>query len=296
MKEVDCPICGSRAAKALGTYCCLQCGWNVKRGLKMIRQFKYVPHVWMGITCLVFLTLIFEPGANSRLVVIVFCGVLAAIGLNFLSKLRRGRTLLSNHDGNISINTLEAAIARLQSEWEWLLKIYPPRDYQLSNKGRRNLIRSIFALLCINAISALTLAGNYWLLHRQHGPMAGKLLRPLVICNVAVLSVYTVLVCGLLFMYHTRARRLLAEGQAVLGRVVSFERSDPGSTLDIEFLHPLGKVAKARGGGPSCAYFEGMTMPVFFNPLKVNDSFVLLKDSDYEIIPQGLSGTSSLMP
>jgi hypothetical protein len=293
MKEMECPVCGNRAVWVWSMHCCPQCGWNVKRARKTIQQLKLAPYVWMGFASLIFVGLMLKQGAGSLSRLALICGALAAIGFLLLGKLRRARAVLPDNSGEVSISIVAAAVLRLQSEWEWLLKTSPPREFRLTGKGRRNLGRSIFSVLCVNVIFALTIAGNYWLLHKQHGPHAGKLMRPLLVYNIVVLSIYTVFVSGFLIFYHRKARRLLTGGQAVIGKIVSFERTSSGSLLNVEFFHPLGKVAKARGSGRSEAYFEGMTLLVFFNPLKLKDSFVLLMGGDYEVIRPGLSNPSS---
>jgi hypothetical protein len=269
--------------------CCLQCGWNVPRARKALRQFEYLPYVWIGVMCLIFVGVMLEPGVNLLSFDTVFFGALAAIGMLVLRRVKRGRALLAGYSGGHGPGTLEAATLRLQSEWEWLLKTSPPREFRLSSVGRRNLIRSVLSFICIEVIFALCVAGNYWLLRTGHSAQFGKLMRILLPYNIAILIVYAFFYSGFLVFYHRRARRLLAGGQTVMGRIVSFERSNFGSILNVEFPHPLGRVAKARGTGPSEAYFEGMTLPVFCNPLKLKDSFVLLKDADYEIIRYGLS-------
>lgn len=239
---------------------------------------------------LILIAVVFEPGANSRSTVIVVWIALAAVGFVSLRKLKRGEAELANHSGEVNANTVENATLGLQKEWEWLLKASPPREVQLTNKGKRTLVRNIFSFLLIEAMLALSIAGNYWLLHKQHGPRAGKLFRPLLIYSFVVGAAYTVFFLYFLTSYHRRARRLLPAGQVVVGKIAKIEQASHGkSILKIEFPHPLGKVGNARGAGPLDVYFEGMTLPVFCNPTKLKDSFVLVKDGDYEVTRPGLS-------
>ena len=295
MKEVECPVCKNSTVMVWSVRCCLQCGWNVKAARKTHQQVKYFPYVWIVISCLLFVGLRLDPGANSRRDINVFCGVLVALGFVLLHRLRRAKAVLANHSGDVSVGTVDAAVLHLQRQWEWLLKIPPPREVRLTKKGRRRLLRSIFSILCINLIFALFIAAHYWILHK-HGPRAVRPLRPLLIFNIAGAASYTILTSGLLISYDRRARRLLAGGQAVVGKIVNSEPSSGVTVHNFEFLHPSGKVVKLKSSGRSMAYFEGMTLPVFCNPLKLKDSFVLLAGGDYEIIRPGLSDTSSQLP
>lgn len=262
----------------------------------MIQRARFLPYVWMAVISLVVIALVFEPGANSRSTVIVVWIALAAVGFVSLSKLRRGEARLANHSGDVDASTVEHATLGLQKEWEWLLETSPPRQVQLTNKGKRTLVRNIFSFLLIEAMLALPIAGNYWLLHKQHGPQAGKLFRPLLIYSIVVVVIYAVFYLYFLISYHRRAHRPLPGGQAVIGKVVKIEVNSGRSILRIEFQHPLGDIDNARGVGPLDVYFQGMTLPVFCNPSKLKDSFALVKDGDYEVMRPGLSKAPSPLP
>lgn len=278
-------------------HCCLHCGWNVRPAKEMMQRARFLPYVWMAMISLIVIALVFEPGANSRSSIIVVWIALAAVGLVSLNKLRRGEAKLANHSGDVNAATVENATLGLQKEWVWLLKTSPPRQVQLTNKGKRTLVRNIFSFLLIEATLMLCIAGNYWLLHKQHGPRAGKLFRPLLIYGIVVVVIYAVLYLYFLISYHRRARRLLPGGQAVIGKITKIEKGSAGkSILRIEFPHPLGNIDNARGVGPLDVYFEGMTLPVFCNPTKFRDSFALVKDGDYEVMCPSLSKAPSPLP
>jgi hypothetical protein len=250
----------------------------------------------MSMVCFITVGLWLDPGANSRREIAVFCGALAAIGFVLFRKNKRGTAVLANQSGEVSTGAVEAAALRLQRQWGWLLQTSPPREFQLTRAGLRNVVRSIFSILIIDGMLALGVVGNYWLLHKQHGPLADGLVWPLMICCIVVGAIFTVFFGGLHIFYHRRARRLLGKGEAVVGKIVKFEAASSGSMLNIEFPHPSGKVAKARSSGRSEAYFEGMTLPVFCNPLNLEDSFVFQEGGDYEISRPGLSSSSSQLP
>lgn len=250
----------------------------------------------MAVISAIVIGIMFEPGANSRLGLAVIWIALVAVGLVSLQRLRRGEAQLANHSGDVNTSAVEAAALHLQREWEWVLNTTAPREVQLTNRGKRTLVRNILSFLLIEGLLVLCIAGNYWLLHKQHGSRADKLFRPLLIYNIVVVAIYTVFFLYFLISYHRRARRLLPAGQVVIGKLMKIERGSSVSILRIEFHHPLGKIDNARGVGPLNAYFEGMTLPVFCNPSKLKDSFVLVKDGDYEVTVPGLSKAPSLLP
>lgn len=289
MKEMDCPLCGNRAAVVLSLHCCVHCGWNVNRARNTVQQHKLFPHIWIGLVSLFFVVLMLDTGANSRTSVTLFCFALAAVGFLPRRKLERARLVLANNSGEVSPNVVESAALRLQRGWEWLLKTSPPREFRLTNRGRRNLVRGILSILFINAMFVLCIAGNYWVLHKKHGPFAGELLRPLLIFTVVMAAIYTIFFSALLIIYHSKARRLLAGGQAVIGKIVRLGSASSDRTLNLEFPHPLGSMAKAKVAVRSEAYFEGMTLPVFCNTLNLKDNLVFFEGGDYEIPRPGLS-------
>lgn len=270
-------------------HCCLQCGWNVSRARKTIEQTKFAPYALIGVFCLFFIGTMADAAAPSRLGYSVIFIALAGLGILPLRKMKQGRAILANHSGNLNSSAVESTASRLQREWEWLLNTLPPREVQLNSKGRRVLVREILSLLLAEAVLALFFTGPHWALRKRHAAGVVKLLHPVLIWGVAIMAIYAILICGLLVASHTGAHRLLARGHLIVGRVVSLERGNHGIILNIEFPHPSGEIAKTRGGSRSEAFFEGMTLPVFCNPSKLKDSFVLLKDGDYEVVHPGLS-------
>lgn len=175
-----------------------------------------------------------------------------------------------------------------------MLQALPPREIQLSHKGRNHLIRGILGIVLVNAMLSVCILGNWWVFQKEHGPLGERLIRPILIFSVVLGAIYTLLSSGLLIRYHARARRLLVHGQVVIGKVDSLADSSSKCLLIIEFLHPSAENVKTKWYGVSPAYFEGMTLPVFCNPLKPKDSFVFLEGGDYEIMHPGLSNTSAL--
>jgi hypothetical protein len=292
MREVECPVCSSPSVLALSKRCCTRCGWNVLRARENLHKVRLFPFIWLALTAFVFVLGMSDRGKGSLADLLVPTAFFAGVGLWSWLGLRRARATILGHDGDVDPGALQAADHRQRQEWEWILQTLPLREVHLTRKGKSNLMRSTVSVFCINVIFALCIAGNYWLLQREHSPQAGKLLHLGRIYTIAMLVIYTFLYSGFLIFYHSRARRLLAGGQAVIGKLVDFERTSSGSILNVEFSHPSGKVGKARGSSRSEAYFEGMTMPVFCNPLKLKDCFAFLKDGDYEIIRPGLSNSS----
>lgn len=259
-----------------------------------MRRSEFAAHVLIVVVGLLCLSMLFDRGRNSLLDITVFFGFFVGLGLLGQQRQRRGRAIIASHSGESDPTMIQAAIARLQKEWEWLLHVPHPREIQLTPKGRNHLIRGIFGIGVVNVMLALCVLGNWWVFQKEHGPLAERLIRPILIFCAVLGAIYTLLSCGLLIRYHTRARRLLVHGQVVIGKADSLAESSFTRLLNIDFLHPSGENVKTKWYGASAACFEGMTVPVFCNPLKPKDSFVFLEGGDYEIIRPGLFNTSAL--
>ena len=164
----------------------------------------------------------------------------------------------------------------------------------MSAAGRRQLIRSICGIVGIDALLALNVAGYWWLLRRQHGDLAGRLVLPILIWCL-VLGVLATLFYGyVLVSFHRRAHRLLVEGTVGLGRIVKQEWSDSGSKLLAECVDPSGQTIRANFSDRSKRCFEDMVVPLFYNPLKTTDTFVIFGNDDYEIVGPTWSRSSAL--
>lgn len=289
MKEMDCPICGNRSERVLNLFCCQRCGWNIQRARRAIRRSEFSPYVLIVVGGLLCLSMLSDRGPNSLLDITVLFGIFVALGLLALRRQKRWRALIAGHTGETVTSTVQAAVARLQKQWEWLLQTLPPREIQLTHKGRNNLIRGILGIAIVNALLAVCIIGNWWALQKQHGPLAERLVRPIMIFFVVLGAVYTLFFGGAMIRYHAKARRLLAHGKATMGKIVQLTESSSKSVLNIEFLHPSGEIVKTKCTGLSAACFEGMTLPVFCDPLKPRDRFVFIEGGDYQIIRPGLS-------
>jgi hypothetical protein len=141
----------------------------------------------------------------------------------------------------------------------------------------------------LDALLALSVAGYWWALHRQHGDLAGKLVYPILVWNL-VLGVLATLFYGyLLVSYHLRAHRLLVQGIVGMARVVKQEWSDSGSKLLAECVGPSGQTIRANFSDRSKQCFEDMVVPLFYNPLKTTDSFVILGNDNCEVVGRAWS-------
>lgn len=218
----------------------------------------------------------------------------AGISIWVWLRLRRAQAAIDGHDGKVDSGALRAALVRQSQKWEWLLCLPAPREIRLTTTGRRHLIRNICSIVGINALLALNVAGYSWALRRQHGDLAGRLVHPLAVWSL-VLGVLATLFYGYFVVsYHRRAHRLLIHGALGLARVAKQESSNRGSVLLAEYVDPTGKTIGAKFSDRSNVCFEDMVVPVFYNPARTSDTFVIFGNDDYEIVGPASLGSSAL--
>jgi hypothetical protein len=295
MREVECPVCSSPSVLALSKRCCTRCGWNVLRARENLHKVRLFPFFWLALTVFVFVVGVLEKGNRNLADLLVPTAFFAVVGVWVWLGIRRGRALTDGHDGKVDSGALQAALLRQKQKWEWLLGLPTPRQIRMTTAGRRQLIRNICSIVGIDALLALNVAGYRLALHRQHGDVADKLVHPILVWNL-VLGVLATLFCGyLLVSYHLRAHRLLIQGTVELARIVKQEWSDKGSVLVAECVDPSGQSIRAKFSDRSKLCFEDMVVPLFYNPAKTKDTFVILGNDDYEIVGTASLGSSALM-
>jgi hypothetical protein len=294
MKQVECPICSSPAVLALSKRCCTRCGWNVLRAREYLHKVRFFPFFWLALTAFIFVLGMLDRGNRSLADLLVPTAFFAGVSVWVWLKLRKAQAIIEGHDGKVDAGALQAALLRERQKWEWLLRLPAPRQIQITTAGRRHLIRNICVIVVIDSLLALSVIGNLWVLRRQHGHLAGRLVLPvLVLC--LVLGILTTLFYGyLLLSFHRRAHRLLVQGTLGLARIVKQESSDSRSVLLAEYVDPTGKTIGAKFSDPSNVWFEDMVVPLFYNPAKTKDTFVILGNDDYEIVGPASLGSSAL--
>lgn len=209
-------------------------------------------------------------------------------------RLRRAQAAIGGHDGKVDSGALRAALLRQSQKWEWLLCLPAPREIRLTTAGRRHLIRNICSIVGINALLALNVAGYWWVLRKQHGDLAGRLVYPILVWSLVFGVLATLFYGYFLVSYHRRAHRLLVQGTLGLARIAKQESSDSGSVLLAEYVDPTGKTIGAKFSDSSRVCLEEMVVPVFYNPAKTKDAFVIFGEDDYEIVGPASLGSSAL--
>ena len=284
MREVECPICSSPTVLAWNKRCCTRCGWNVLRVREDLQKARYFPVFWLALACLFLAAGILEKGVHRLTDELGLFALFAAFALWCWRGIRKARAILDRHEGKVDSGVLQAALLRQKHKWTWLLGLPAPRQIRLTTVGRRHLIRNICSIVGIDALLALNVAGYSWALHREHGDLAGKLVHPFLVWNLALGVLATLFYGCVLVSYHRRAHRLLAHGTVGMARVVKQEWSDSGSKLLAECVAPAGQTIRATFSDRSKQCFEDTVVPLFYNPLRIKDTFVILGNDDYEIV------------
>lgn len=78
-------------------------------------------------------------------------------------------------------------------------------------------------------------------------------------------------------------------------RLVRLDWSNNGSVLALEYLRPSGQIVAGKCSDRSNLIFEDMTLPLFYNPSKIKDSFVFLENGDCEIVQPGFLDRAAVL-
>jgi hypothetical protein len=179
---------------------------------------------------------------------------------------------------------LQAALLRQKHKWEWLLGLPSPRQIRMTAAGRGQLIKNVCRIVALDVLLAVSVAGYWWGLHRQHGDLAGKLVHPILVWNIVLGMLVTLFYGYVLFSYHRRAHRLLTHGTVGLAKIVKQEWSDNRNRLVAECVDPAGQTIRAKFSDRFNLYFEDMVVPLFYNPLEKADTFVVFGEDEYEFV------------
>lgn len=225
---------------------------------------------------------------------LIFLVFFAGIGFWAWYAVRKAKKLLALHDGKVDPSALEAALLRQRQKWEWIPSLPLPRQIRMTAGGRRRLVKAISSVALIDALLALTVYGNWWVFHKKYGQLAHKLVQPIFVLCLVLGALVTLFYIYLNVSYHRRARRLLVNGAVGMATVVGQEQSSGRNILVAQLTDGAGQNIRARFIDRLNLCFEHTVVPVFYDPQKPKDTFVILgTDDDYEFFDYALFSLSS---
>ena len=253
---------------------CLRCGWNVQKNLLYDERVrKHLPWFWPA-----FLLLFIFWGTHDGWGVAIFsCGfigfIVGSVHIQVLKDLKRLSAFQSSTGGAAQATTVPTdsgartvfpAARPPSAKEELLLSIPRPRPVRLKLGSKIGYGMGI-------GLSA----GFVWLgVQGLRGhPLFPRLNLPwsLVSILAALFSSYKI---WQMWQRDKVYRRLLVEGEVKIARVVSqfMAKSDAKSGKDnvvrYEFELPSGEMFTGECFDYAAAYYEDMTLPVFYDPIE----------------------------
>ncbi|HYB61150.1 MAG TPA: hypothetical protein VEH50_06700, partial [Methylomirabilota bacterium] len=284
-----CPQCHSPAAMAGGKAYCPSCHWNLDVAnaatLKMYRRL-----VWMGLLWLAILVL-FSLGEDNIIVKIVPPIILFALFAYGWRKLRSDlRRLKAIRAGvavpppNVAAAEAQQSAAVMQSEIaereaHVLFSLPPPRAVRMRKRGKIGfaVVFIMFGGLAIFILVLLRTVGK--------GDNAPPVV-PGFTGTMLALVAFSLLLPILIFRSTLKQKKLMINGQFALARITGQWAMRNSNGISYTFTDASGRVFNCRGNDPSRAFFEGMTVPVFYNPENPKKQ-VAACCSAYEVILPG---------
>ena len=272
MPKIICPNCASLAVR-VGLidgykFYCSRCGWNHEI---VRRELSTTIKVSLFLTSLgpIFAVLmrVKNPGAGSMWIAVL----LAFSGLPLyyaLSALRQIRTLknLSFHPANQETRDVAISESSLDSisktttfkdrQFPELVLLPRPRSLKLSWRGRGYFV---FALLVLGVYTLYVLPAALNEFHNPHSKRG----------SFWTLFLPAALIYGYSFGFfrnRLRERQLLANGEIVSGYVTSQNNGRYYQYIQYCFHLPGGRIVTSECTDASRSLYEGVTVPVFYNP------------------------------
>lgn len=289
MPQVKCPECGAVAQLAMSTPYCAKCGWNRDGAVRRLKRFAWLlpslivlldgigifgvglkMHDWPG--AILFATL------PTLLLGFVYAGVRQG-----LTRMRSPTTATtSGEPGAASVaDAAEASAVKGRSQpYEFLISLPPPRQVQLSRRGKR--------LLMVLLAFALGMEG--FLVWSFYGVWQRSGMVPNSRGAEALMICFMVLVACLPFFVRrgmVRDKDLMENGAVAVGRVTEQKNMKNASLITYEFRDSSRRAVSGSGNDLTRSFFPEMTVPVFYDPGNSKRS-VAACASFFEITEPGL--------
>jgi hypothetical protein len=255
--------------------------------LKMYRRLR-----WIGLLWFAFIVL-FTFGEDNLIVKIVPPVILFAIFLFVWRKLRSDlRRLEAIRAGvavpapNVAAATAEQTAAAMQAdvaerETHVLFSLPPPRDVRMKTRGKIGfgIVFVVFGGLAIFMVVLLLTFG------KGSGATPAP---PGFTVMMLGLAAFSLLLPILIFRSTLKQKKLMIGGEFALARITGQWTMRNSNGVSYTFTDASGQIFNCRGNDPARAFFEGMTVPVFYNPENPRKQ-VAACASAYEVVLPGQS-------
>lgn len=251
-------------------FCCSRCGWNQEIARTALSSTIKVSLALVALgVLLAVLARVRNPSASwaAAGIVLAFSGLPLFYALSAFRQVRKVRTLsvssATQTDGTLTISEMGSpsdapskAIVFKEKEFPELIALPRPRRLKMTWKGRFYLV---FALVVVSLYTVYGLPAAWREFSNPHS-MHGShwtLLAPL-----AVIYGYSFV----FFRNRFRERQLLANGELASGYVTAQNNGRYTQSIQYCFRIAGGKLATGRCNDASRSLYEGMTVPVFYDP------------------------------
>jgi len=248
---------------------CPSCHWNLDVAeaatRKMYRRLRWIGLLWLAII------VVFSYGEDNIIVKVVPPIILFALFAYGWRKLRLDlRRLEAIRAGvavpppNVAAAEAEQSAAAMQSEIaekeeHVLSSLPPPREVRMRTRGKIGFA-VVFLVFGGLAIFILVLMRTV-----EKGGSATPA-TPGFTATMSVLVAFSLLLPILIFRSSLKQKKLMINGQFALARITGQWTMRNSNGISYTFTDASGRVFNCRGNDPGRTFFEGMTVPVFYNP------------------------------
>ncbi|HUJ41915.1 MAG TPA: DUF3592 domain-containing protein [Candidatus Acidoferrales bacterium] len=264
MPAPGCPKCGAKTIFAGYDPWCPACGWNREEaGRRLRRATRKVPfgYLFFVVTFGLFFRVWHDPRPATLLFVFVFplVPVLALYASLLWSRSRYEAAVRESAAGVYAGRHPAESQKTPPQDYRALLEMPRPRPVRISRRGRTNLLIAMLGVSAFDLIFAILV----WQRYRAAGSLAALPLGDWLWFGLTV-AIAT-------FPYLTwrtmqRQKALLADGEVTLARVVQHTQGGSTFTIQYEFQDSHGQTLSGLATDSSRSIYEGMTVPVFFDP------------------------------
>jgi hypothetical protein len=291
MRTIACPECHGAAAMAGGKAYCPSCHWNLDVAVasthKYYRRLRWLGPLWFGIAILYSFG---EDDTVAKVVPLVVITILFAFTWwKLRSDMRRVdavRAGIVEPPRNIAAATAQQSAAVIQSEIaerdvQVLSSLPTPRDVRMKRRSKIGfgIVFVIFGALAVFFVLLIFMVRE---------PGSSTQLTPGFVATMLVLVAFSTVIPFIIVGSTLKQKKLMIDGQFTLARITSQWTMRNVNGISYDFVDATGKLFKCRGNDPTRAFFEGMTVPVFYNPENPRKQIAACA-SAYEVVLPGQS-------
>jgi hypothetical protein len=273
MPKVKCPQCGAQAVRVSlidgYKFYCSRCGWNHELVLGELLSTIKVSLVLVALALvLAAVARVRNPseGGTWAGILLAFSGLSIYYALSAFQQMRKLRSLsfqpATDQSRTFAVSEMSSSgvptktIAFKEKEFPELAAVPRPRKLKMTWKGRFYVV---FALIVVSLFTVYGLPALWNAFNNPH-PAQGR--NWSLIAPLAVIYGYSFV----FFRNRFRERQLLANGELASGYVTA--QNNGRYTQSIQYCFKLsgGRLAFGRCNDASRSLYEGMTVPVFYDP------------------------------